>query len=149
LSKVRDSLPSKSSVDATKGDKCPHCSRQASRYFFFFSLSWASTYTLWGSLDLWDFVSTSVIRASMMQSFPRAQRPQTKMLSRSSVRLLWKRHLTAGLSAPQRDRYGLLVRCELWGGERPWKEGRSARLKSHCAVRLRDRHTYIQAHGER
>jgi hypothetical protein len=29
--------------------ECRHCSRQALRYFFFFSLSWASN-TLWGVL---------------------------------------------------------------------------------------------------
>jgi hypothetical protein len=38
LSKVRDSLPSKPSVDATKGKRYRSYSRQASRYFFFFSL---------------------------------------------------------------------------------------------------------------
>ena len=97
MSKVRDSLPSKPSVDATKGEKCRRCSRHASRYFFFFSLSWASN-TLWGSLDLWYSASTSVIRTSMMQSVPRAQRPRTKMSPRSSVRLFWRRRLTAGLS---------------------------------------------------
>jgi hypothetical protein len=96
LSKVGDSLPSKPCVDATKGEKGRRCSRHASRYFFFFSLLWASN-TLRGSLDRWDFVSTSVIRTSMMQSVPRAQRPQTKMSPRSSVRLFWKRRLTAGL----------------------------------------------------
>jgi hypothetical protein len=38
LSKVPDLLPSKPSVDATKGERCRRYSRQASRYFFFFSL---------------------------------------------------------------------------------------------------------------
>jgi hypothetical protein len=52
----------------------------------------------WGSLDRWYFESTSVIRTSMMQSVPRAQRPRIKMPPRSSVRLFWKRRLTAGLS---------------------------------------------------
>jgi hypothetical protein len=123
--------------------------------FLFFSLSWASN-TLWGSLDLWVFESTSVIGTSMMRSVPRAQRPRTKMSPRSSVLLVWKRRLTAGLtgfpwliSAPQCDWYGFLIRRELRRGRRPWKQGRSACLKSHCAVRLRDPHAYIQAHGKR
>jgi hypothetical protein len=62
-----------------------------------FYLSWASN-TLWGPLDCWDFASMSVIWTSMMQSVPRAQRPQTKMSPRSYVRLFWKRCLTAGHS---------------------------------------------------
>ena len=42
--------------------------------------------------------------------------------------------------------YWFVANC---GGEKGWKQGRSARLKSHCAVRLQDRHAYIQAHLER
>jgi hypothetical protein len=90
LCKVCDSLPSKPSVDATNGEKCRCCSRQALRCFFFFSLSWASNN---------DFASTSVIRTLIMQSVLRAQSPHTKISPRSSVRLFGKRRvLTAGLS---------------------------------------------------
>jgi hypothetical protein len=39
LQKVRDSLPSRPFVETKKGEKCRRCSRQASRYFFFLSLS--------------------------------------------------------------------------------------------------------------
>jgi hypothetical protein len=68
---------------------------------FLLSLLWASN-TLWGSLDRWDFASTSVIRTSMIVL--RAQRPQTKMSPRSSVGLFWKRRLTAGFSGfPELD----------------------------------------------
>jgi hypothetical protein len=81
-----------------KGEKCRRCSRhQASRSFFFFSLWWASD-TLWGSLNRWDFVSTSMIRMLIMQSVRQAQRHRTKMLPRSSLWLFWIRRLTAGLS---------------------------------------------------
>jgi hypothetical protein len=91
-----------------------------------------------------------------MQSFPGAQRPQAKMSPRSSLRLFWKRRFTAGLTGFSWFDLGSAARL-VWilglsrtaEGKRPWKQGRSARLESHCVVILQDRHAYIQAHGER
>jgi hypothetical protein len=67
LSKILASSPRRPSIDTTKGEKCRRCSRQAPRYFFFFSRSRADN-TLSESLDRLDLASTSVIRTSIMQS---------------------------------------------------------------------------------
>jgi hypothetical protein len=42
FNKVLAFLPRRPSVDTTKGEKSRRCSRRGSRYFFFFSRSWAA-----------------------------------------------------------------------------------------------------------
>jgi hypothetical protein len=95
-----------------------------------------------------------------MQSVPQAQRPRIKMSPRSSVRLFCKRRLTAGLSGfPGLDLSSAAQPVWIIGSSqtaegkkaleaRSLSSSRISLCRSHCAVRLRVRHNYIQAHGE-
>jgi len=92
FSKVCPSLPIRPSTEITKGVKCPCWSRQDWRYFFFFSFSCCSR-TFFGSFEIHDFASVSVIRTSMIQSVPHAQSPRIKTSPLSSLLLLLRLRL--------------------------------------------------------
>ena len=71
------SLPKRPSTETTKGVKSRRCSRQSSRYFFFFSRS-CDSMTLWGFHPRWDLASVSVMRTSRMQEAPFRHRLRTR-----------------------------------------------------------------------
>jgi hypothetical protein len=100
---------------------------------------------VFGSLVLCINVRNTDVNDALSPASPEASNQDVATVFRAIV-LEEARGL---ILAPQRDWYGFLVRRELRRGKRPRKQGRSARLESHCAVRLRVRHAYIQAHGER
>jgi hypothetical protein len=77
-------------------------------------------------LNLWVFESTSVIQTSMMQSVPQAQRPRTKMLPWSYVRLFWKGRFTAGLTGFPWFDLGSAARLVLILGSSQSAEGKKA-----------------------
>ena len=67
------STPSSSSTEATKGEKCQRCWRQASRYILFFPLS-ASWKHFSGDLRTYDRASVFTTRMSWTLSVPYCQR---------------------------------------------------------------------------
>ena len=67
----------------TNGLKWRRWSRQAARYFRFFSRSCCSR-TFFGSLDAYDLASVSVIRTSRIGSVPRSQRDRISTSPRLS-----------------------------------------------------------------